>query len=354
MSCCGSNQTKSPETSPPSCCDPKPKKWDSLLWITSLVIISALLWNFFQSSSSSKIDLLALSVSHSLSQMWIGMLMGIFFVALLEHLPDGVVPQILGTHQGYRGILRAILAGVVLDLCNHGILLIALGLYRKGASLGQVFAFLIASPWNSISLTLILISMIGLSWTLLFIAASAFIGFISGCFIEKMVQKEMIPKNPYQNNLSPSSPLKGIQILKSFHLSPQGWLKIIFQGVKASKMLFRWLFLGIIITALIQVFVPTSWYQSWFGPHLIGLILTLLAATLIEVCSEGSVPIASDLFTRAQAPGNAFAFLMAGASTDYTEVMALQEVTGSWKLALLLPLITIPQILIISWLMNLR
>jgi uncharacterized membrane protein YraQ (UPF0718 family) len=70
------------------------------------------------------------------------------------------------------------------------------------------------------------------------------------------------------------------------------------------------------------------------------------------VCSEGSVPIASDIFHRASAPGNSFTFLMAGVSTDYTEIATLKESTRSWRLALLLPLVTLPQIMVIGWLLN--
>ena len=43
---------------------------------------------------------------------------------------------------------------------------------------------------------------------------------------------------------------------------------------------------------------------------------------------------------------------MAGASTDYTEVMVLRDATSSWKFALFLPLATLPQILLIGWLLN--
>jgi len=32
-------------------------------------------------------------------------------------------------------------------------------------------------------------------------------------------------------------------------------------------------------------------FQTWFGPTLAGLGLTVLAATIIEVCSEGSAPL---------------------------------------------------------------
>jgi len=43
---------------------------------------------------------------------------------------------------------------------------------------------------------------------------------------------------------------------------------------------------------------------------------------------------------------------MAGAATDYTEILALRQTTKSWKLALALPLLTSPQILFIAWLLN--
>jgi uncharacterized membrane protein YraQ (UPF0718 family) len=63
-------------------------------------------------------------------------------------------------------MFRATLAGVCLDLCSHGILAVGMKLYERGASTGQVMAFLLASPWNSFSLTLILFGLIGVSWTL--------------------------------------------------------------------------------------------------------------------------------------------------------------------------------------------
>jgi hypothetical protein len=83
-----------------------------------------------------------------------------------------------------------------------------------------------------------------------------------------------------------------------------------------------------------------------------GLGATLVAASIFEVCSEGSVPIAADLMNRAAAPGNAFTFLLAGVATDYTEFMVMKETTGSWKLAWMIPVITVPQVLLIGALLN--
>src|SRR5690606_16133475 len=113
-----------------------------------------------------------------------------------------------------------------------------------------------------------------------------------------------------------------------------------------------WLLFGVLLAAMIRAFVSVEIFQQWFGPSLVGLAMTLIAAMIIEVCSEGSTPIAADLMSRAQAPGNAFAFMMAGVATDYTEVMVLRETTRSWKIALFMPLITLPQVILLSWLLN--
>jgi len=123
-------------------------------------------------------------------------------------------------------------------------------------------------------------------------------------------------------------------------------------GFKESGMILKWIFFGTVLAAAIRAFVPQEIFGEWFGPTWVGVLLTLLAATVIEVCSEGSSPIAADLVTRAEAPGNGFAFLMAGAATDYTEIMALKETTKSWKASLVMPLLTLPQVVVIAWIIN--
>ena len=106
------------------------------------------------------------------------------------------------------------------------------------------------------------------------------------------------------------------------------------------------------MAGLVRAFISPEQFGTYFGPTLAGLGLTVLVATILEVCSEGSTPIAADLLTRANAPGNSFAFLMTGVSTDYTEIMVLRETTNSWKVALFLPLLTVPQVILIAWLIN--
>ena len=288
-----------------------------------------------------------------LGQMWWGVLAGIFFVGLLARVPRDLVMGVLGPGGRVSGLLRATAAGVALDLCSHGILLVGMQLYRRGASLGQTAAFLIASPWNSISLTLILFALIGPFWTLSFIVLSALVALLAGFILDSCVRRGILPPNPNAHTLPPDFRFwKSVSDHWSrLRLDRAFWAGVVGTGLRESRMILRWIFFGVVLAAAVRILDP-SHFQHFFGPSLLGLFLTLVATTLIEVCSEGSSPIAADLLKSAHAPGNAFAFLMAGVATDYTEVMALKETTASWKIALFLPLVTVPQTLAVGWVLN--
>jgi len=243
---------------------------------------------------------------------------------------------------------------VLLDLCSHGILMVGAKLYERGASIGQVIAFLVASPWNSFSLTLILIALIGFWWTMGFIVLSMVIAIIAGLIFDRLVNRGVLPGN--ENNIELpenfhfwSNARTGIQHTK---FSASFIFSTLKQGIKESRMVMRWILFGILLAGLVRAFLSPETFGTWFGPTLAGPGLTVLVATIMEVCSEGSTPIAADLLTRANAPGNGFAFLMTGVSTDYTEIMVLKETTRSWKIAFFLPLLTVPQVLVVAWLLN--
>lgn len=339
-----------------SACCPSERKTDWLLLICGSIValgyaahlaiaqgvLPDTIWQFSQ------------AIFEFLNIMWWGLVLGIVFVGILSRVPRELVMGVLGRKDGLGDILRATGAGLLLDLCSHGILLVGMKLYERGASLGQTMAFLIASPWNSISLTIILVALVGIKWTLTFITLSGVIAIVSGMIFENLVAGGTLPGNPHRAAVG--KPVEFWKELKAqvngIQWSPSLIRNILVEGFAESRMILRWVFLGIVLAGLIRVSMSSDTFSTYFGPTLFGLAMTLIATTIIEVCSEGSSPIAADLLTRAAAPGNAFTFLMAGAATDYTEIMGLKERTGSWKIALFLPLVTVPQVLLLGYILN--
>lgn len=342
-----------------SCCgSKKAKKQTDWLFIAGLFFtcVGYALWVLFPNLALmyEPIHMFSHGVVEMVHQMWWGVLLGIFFVGVIAFIPKEIIAGILGQNKGLSGLLRATGAGVLLDLCNHGILMVAAKLYERGVSTGQVMAFLVASPWNSFSLTLILWALIGFWWMLAFLVLSMVVALITGLVFHVLELKGKIAPNPNTVDLP-----EGFELIpaikkefKASNKSPKSFLRILKNGLKDSKIVIKWILIGIVIASAMRAFIPAESYEVWFGATLTGLMLTSVFATVLEVCSEGSVPIAADIFNKAGAPGNSFAFLMTGVSTDYTEIMILKETTKSWKIAFLLPLITVPQILLLGFVLN--
>ncbi len=342
-----------------SCChtsDEKPGVDYLFLGSFATALVLALL-NLFGESYITKINwlnVLSSSVVELIKTIWWGILFGTLSVGVLSRIPREFVISVLGNGGRLNGIVRATLGGVFLDLCSHGILMVGAKLYERGASIGQIMSFLIASPWNSFSLTLVLMALVGVKWTMLFIVLSMMVAILTGYIFDTLVDRKKIPANPNKTDIPEgfnfTTEAKKSISQTSFNL--RLFSEIIRTGVSESRMIVRWVLFGVILTSLIRAFVPADIFHSLFGPSVAGLAFTLLAATIIEVCSEGSTPIAADLLTRASAPGNSFAFLMAGMATDYTELAVIKQTTNSWIITLLLPIIAIPQIFIIGLLLN--
>ena len=116
-------------------------------------------------------------------------------------------------------------------------------------------------------------------------------------------------------------------------------------------MILGWVTLGVVLAAVIATFVPSDFFYHWLGPTPGGLVATMLGASVIEVCSEGSAPLAFEIYRQTTALGNTFAFLMAGVATDYTELGLIGSNMG-WKAALWLLAVDLPLIFIFGLLLN--
>ena len=352
--CC---QPKEPAPAKSSCCHSDNRRIDWLLWISAVVIAAAYLTHWLAHDAVAAIAPLAAfvhGVFELMNKMWWGILLGVTAVGVLSKIPRELVVSVLGKGNTFGGLLRATAAGVLLDLCSHGILLVGMQLYRRGASLGQTMAFLIASPWNSLSLTIILVALIGWGWTLAFVGLSVVIALASGLLFDWLVRRQILPGNPNAVEL-PENFAFFDEVRKRFRATRFDGAffgDVTKRAFSESGMILRWIFFGTVLAALLRAFLTPETFAGWFGPTAAGLALTLLAATVIEVCSEGSSPIAADLLSRGGAPGNAFTFLMAGVATDYTEILSLRETTRSWKISFFLPLVTVPQVVLIGWILN--
>ncbi|MBN2306572.1 permease [Candidatus Peregrinibacteria bacterium] len=281
-----------------------------------------------------------------LKVIWWAILLGLLIGGLIDHfIPENFVFKYLGQRK-VRTIFYAVIAGFLMSACSHGILAISMQLYKKGASTSSIVTFLLASPWANLPVTILLFGFFG--WkALLFILAAMVIAVITGLIymiLEKADWVETHQGHRFDTSYQWTA-FTNFNLEKAAHGTLKG-------AVDLANMILWWILIGFMLAGVIGAYVPAHIFTQYFGPDFLGMVLTLLFATIIEVCSEGSAPIAFEIFNKVGTLGNPFIFLMAGVVTDYTEIGLIWSNIGK-KAAIWLPIITVPQVLLVAYLFNL-
>lgn len=289
-------------------------------------------------------------------KIWWAILLGLFLGGVIDfYVPREYFSHALAKPQK-RTIFYSVILGFLMTVCSHGILALAIQLHKKGASNSAVVSFLLASPWANMTLTIMLLSLFG--FKALFIIISAIIVAINTGFIFQFLErKNLIEKNTNTAVLEDNFSIKEDigKRLREYRLSLKT-LKSDFKGIVSgmfalSDMVLWWVLIGVGLASLAGAYIPTHVFTTYLGASFIGLLMTLLLATVIEVCSEGSSPMAFEIYRQTGAFGNSFVFLMAGVVTDYTEIGLLWHNVGR-KTAIWLPIVTVPQVVLLGWIAN--
>ena len=277
--------------------------------------------------------------------IWWAVLLGLVLGGLIDYfIPQEFIFKYLGQKRKMT-IVYAVIGGFLMSACSHGILAIAIQLYKKGASIPAVITFLLSSPWANLPVTILLFGFFG--WkALLFILAAMFIALVTGGIYMILEKLHLIEesKEIEMNTQYSWDRVKNFNLKESINGVTHG-------TVNLSNMVLWWIIIGVLFAAIIGAYIPEHLFHQFLGPTFAGLLLTLAFATIIEVCSEGSSPIAFELFNKLGVLGNPFVFLMAGVATDYTEIGLIWTNIGK-KTAIWLPIITVPQILVVGYLFN--
>lgn len=232
--------------------------------------------------------------------------------AIVASLLHVLVPQdfIQRQFHGASGVFKAVALGVPLPLCSCGVIPAGIGLKKDGASSGATVGFLISTPQTGVDSILVSASFLGWPFAL-FKVFSAFITGIAGGLITNSVGDAPGPTTP--------------QVSTPQH-EPHGHTlrSAVEHGVDVIRMIWGWLLVGVVIAALIDTWVPPSFFAelSAHGP-VATLLLVLLISIPMYVCATASVPIAAAMVAGGLPPGAALVFLMAGPATNVATIGAV-------------------------------
>jgi len=273
----------------------------------------------------------------------VAILLGFFLGGLIDILvPEDFMVRLLGKRK--RSIFVAVFLGFLASACSHGILAIAVSLFKKGASTAATLAFLLAAPWANLAITILLIAFFGAK-AFLIIGGALLIAILAGLIFQFLERKGLIESNLKEKLSSEKTDRwhwPGMANLTK-GITKSSW--------SLAKMILWWILLGFFLASILGSFIPETVFHRYFGPTFFGVLATLALASVIEICSEGSAPMAFELFQKTGAFGNVFVFLMAGVATDFTEIGIVLTNIGK-KAAIALVVVTVPLVLLLGFLFN--
>lgn len=259
-----------------------------------------------------------------------------FLVAGILHA--FVRPSAMSRHLGGRGIrpvVKAALFGIPLPLCSCGVLPAAVSLYRRGASKGATTSFLIATPQTGVDSIAATYSLLGLPFAILRPLA-ALLGSVAGGFAvdrsDKDEEKAVCRLSTEDDRL------------------PEGFLArctaaVRYGFVDMVASVGKWLVIGLVVAALITVFVPDSFFTSLSQYPLLAMIAVVIVAIPMYICATGSIPIALSLMLKGLSPGIAFVMLMAGPAANFASIILLGKTYGKRTTAVYVASVVVTAIL---------
>ncbi|MCK5012675.1 MAG: permease [Candidatus Omnitrophica bacterium] len=262
-------------------------------------------------------------------ELWLTLAVGFLISGFFfKFIPTDIVEKHLG-EKGLKPIFISSIIGTLLPVCCIGALPIAITLRRKGATLGSVLAFMVATPATSISALIVCWKLLGLTFT-----AIIFFGVIVMAILMGIVTNGIkLKANDIGNNdESESCCHKGTASIQSSALPIRQKIKeaILYAFVTLPKEIGLEVIVGIAIASFVTVFEPIQYLISEYLTGLFGYFFVLIVGLVTYVCSTASVPMADAFMKSGLSHGQALCYLLVGPVTSYGTILIIKKDFG-WR-----------------------
>ena len=212
-------------------------------------------------------------------------------------------------------VVWAALLGVPLPLCSCGVIPTAVGLKNEGASKGAVASFLIATPQTGIDSILATFSLMGLGFAVVRPVAALVTGVCGGLLVNRLVRDD----STAFSDAATCTVERGNRLWRVLKYAYFDMIQDI--GLR--------LVIGLLVAALINVAVPDEFFLSFGKQPLLQMLVILVVAVPMYICSTGSIPVAAALMMKGLSPGAALVMLMAGPAVNIASILVVRKSMGS-------------------------
>lgn len=296
------------------------------------------------------------------------------------YIPSNWVARHLGG-SGLRPLIYATVAGAALPICCIGSLPVAISLHDKGARLGPVLSFLVATPATSVSALLVSYGLLGLQFTVYIFVAVIVLGLTMGLIGNTL---RFTPRPGTAMAAMATDPVCGMQVDtgKPNAVSTEHEGTRYFFCCDACRTKFRKLpshypancvtgscsckpeagrkamqalrhafitmprnigpeiLIGLVLAAVVAAVSPIG---TFVGTHFAGglaYVVALPVGILMYTCSTASVPFVHALITRGMNVGAGMLLLIVGPVTSWSTILVLRKEFGSRTLVIYLAVIS--------------
>jgi len=260
-------------------------------------------------------------------ELWLTLAVGFLISGLFfKFIPTSIVERHLG-EKGLKPILIAASVGTLLPVCCVGSLPIALTLRRKGAALGAVLAFLVATPATSISALIICWKLLGLGFTVYIFIAIVLMALILGVIINKMNLKDANDETETDESCCQSEDQEG---KKPNPTTGQKMKEVfVYAFVTLPKEIGVEIIIGIALASFITVFEPIQHLIREYLIGMVGYFFILIIGLVTYVCSTASVPMADAFLKSGMSYGQGLCYLLVGPITSYGTILVIKKDFGA-------------------------
>ncbi len=247
---------------------------------------------------------------------WIaGVVIGSVFSVFLSSRITSVVEKINDEKFRLSGALTASILGAASPLCMYGTVPLIASLGKKGTPQYLLASFMVSSILINPNLFIFSFAL-GLPIALLRLGISVLAGITAGLLIYWLYRgKQFFIFEGFEDKKS---------TCKSHDLETLG--KDVHRGILKTAPYF---FVGILLTALFERYMPKMFFISIFGANReLGVLLAASLGVPVYVCGGGTIPLLRSWLDTGMSPGAVIAFSMSGASTKLTNLSAVKIILG--------------------------
>ncbi|NRA39800.1 MAG: SO_0444 family Cu/Zn efflux transporter [Planctomycetes bacterium] len=282
------------------------------------------------------------SIWDILGELAIWLFIGAAIAGILHvGLPADFIKRHLGK-PGLGSVIKAALIGVPMPLCSCSVIPTGLALKKDGAGNGAALSFIISTPQTGVDSIAVTAAFLGWPFAIFKVIAAFMTGIIGGILADEKSEASETESGVDSEHKNESEVAASCCASTAGHSSIREKIKaaVHFAVWDLLQAIWRWLLIGVIISAVIGVYLPDI-MPAIAGNGILTMFIVLLMSVPMYVCATASVPIAASLVIAGFPMGAALVFLMAGPATNIATIGAVASVLGKRALIVYLSVVII-------------